>query len=377
MPNAATTPTVIDVDKARELIAAVLSEYAANTGPLSHRIEYGMRIHYDRVQRLHTRDAFQIIAGEPIPEGSPTLTTAFNEAATTAIAVHAVDAIGVGNLTLTPGLRFETLTSRFTDLAAEQETRAAAQAVLPGVGAYYGLTPALGVLAGAYRGFSPPAPGSGEAAKPEFSINYEVGGRVSAGQSRAELIGFFNDYSNLTDVCTFSNGCLGQTLDRQFDAGSANIYGLEAYATHTLQLGELAFPLNVAYTLTRAEFTSAFASDDPIYGQVEKGDELPYVPRHRFNASLGIEVARLQANVALDYVSAVREQAGSAPLSETLSTDRIATLDANVKYRVAEPLLLYLNVRNVTGDVALVSHRPFGARPGAPRWVQAGGKLEF
>lgn len=50
-------------------------------------------------------------------------------------------------------------------------------------------------------------------------------------RTRAELIGFFNDYSNLTDVCTLSSGGLDSNLDRQFDAGKANVYGIEASAS--------------------------------------------------------------------------------------------------------------------------------------------------
>src|SRR5690606_15180295 len=104
-------------------------------------------------------------------------------------------------------------------------------ALMPGVGAYYGLIDGFGLLGGVYRGFSPPPPGESEM-EPEYSLNYEAGARVSGGKSQLEAIGFYNDYENLTNICTFSGGCSDADLDRQFDAGAARIYGFEAYLTH-------------------------------------------------------------------------------------------------------------------------------------------------
>ena len=68
-------------------------------------------------------------------------------------------------------------------------------------------------------------------------MNYEAGARSSAGPKRLELIGFFNDYSNLTDICTLSSSCSEAQLDSQFSAGKAHIYGLEAYGSYELRLG--------------------------------------------------------------------------------------------------------------------------------------------
>ena len=45
----------------------------------------------------------------------------------------------------------------------------------------------FGVLAGAYRGFSPPAPELERETESEFSINYEAGARLSDGPLRADI----------------------------------------------------------------------------------------------------------------------------------------------------------------------------------------------
>jgi Fe(3+) dicitrate transport protein len=347
------------------------------TGPVSHRVEYGLRLHHDRVERRHSENGFLVLGGALVPDGGPTVVTQFNEAWTEAVALHASDAITWRALTVTPGVRIELMRSALVDRAAGSEQTRLAQALLPGAGAYLAITEALGLLAGAYRGFSPPAPGSDEHVEPELSVNYEGGARFADGPLRAEIIGYFNDYSNITDVCTLSSGCLDADLDRQYDAGEARIYGIEAYAEHEVPLGQLKLPITAAYTLTRTEFLSSFASDDPIFGRVVKGDEMPYVPRHQASLSVGVEHERAGVAVGATYVSAMREKAGSEPMSRALATDEQLLFDASARVRVVGPLVLYANARNLLGSQYIVSRRPFGARPNAPRWIQIGAKASF
>jgi Fe(3+) dicitrate transport protein len=348
-----------------------------STGPVSHRVEYGVRLHYDSVARRHSEDAFFAVSGALVPEGSPTIVTAFNEASTLALAVHASDAVTFGSLTVTPGVRFEAMSSRAEDHISNTTTRRLAQVVLPGMGVYYGVTPELGVLAGVHRGFSPPPPGSPESTESELSVNTEAGLRYSEGPLRAEAIGFYDDYENLTDICTLSSGCLDVDLDRQFDAGAATLFGIEALLGHDFDLGVVTLPVGAAYTFTRARFDSNFESQDPIFGEVESGDELPYVPRHQVHVDLGVENATFGANTSAHYVAAMREQAGSGSLADTLATDEQFTVDVGGFYQVLEPLRLYANVRNVTDAHFIVARRPYGARPNAPRWIQIGAKFEF
>jgi Fe(3+) dicitrate transport protein len=351
--------------------------WETDTGPISHRIEYGLRLHYDRVERRHSEQGYLLVGGELVPEATPTTVTAFNEASSDALALHASDALTWRSLTVTPGVRVEVIRSQFRDRLAGTEQGRVAQVVLPGAGAFYHLTPSLGVLAGVYRGFSPPAPGSAEHVDPELSVNYEAGARFDDRKSRAELVGFLNDYSNLTDVCTLSSGCLDTDLDRQFDAGEARVYGIEAHAQHDFPVGTLKLPVTATYTLTQSEFLTSFSSEDPIFGDVSSGDELPYVPRHQVYASAGIEHDRAGGVVGMTYVSRMREQAGQGPLAETLATDEQFLLDVGARYRPLKWLTVYANVRNLLDAHYIVSRRPFGARPNAPRWIQVGVKASF
>jgi Fe(3+) dicitrate transport protein len=251
-------------------------------------------------------------------------------------------------------------------------------ALMPGAGAYVALTDELGVLGGVYRGFSPTPAGAEAHVDPEYSVNYELGARYTRGKLRAELIGFFNDYSNLTDICSFATGCLNDDLDRQFDAGDAHIYGVEAFTSVEVELGaSLRLPLSAAYTYTRGEFLNDFQSQDPIYGLVSEGDEIPYLPRHQLSANAAIEHPRAGGYAAVTYTAAMREVAGSGSLDDTLATDEQVGVDAGVSYRIIDAVELYFNVRNLLDAQNIVSRRPFGARPNAPRWLFVGAKASL
>jgi len=350
----------------------------AQTGPLAHRVEYGMRFHYDRIDRHHSEDGFLMQSGELMPEGSPTVVTVYNQAWTQSVALHASDAITYRGLTVTPGLRVELMRSALIDKLAHTHDQGSAHVVLPGLGVYQALTEELGLLAGVYRGFSPPPPGNSDAIQPELSVNYEAGVRHSERHARAEVIGYFNDYQNLTDVCTLSSGCLDADLDRQYAAGRARIYGLEAFLERDFPITPtLKVPVNASYTLTKATFSSSFSSDDPIFGTVHEGDDMPYVPLHQVHATLGLEGARAGGYASMLYVSRMREQAGSGEFDPKLTTDEEVIFDVSGNCRPLPWLEIYLNVRNIFDAAPLLARRPFGARPAAPRWIQLGAKASF
>lgn len=344
-----------------------------STGPLSHRVEAGLRFHYDRIERRHSEDPYNVVGGAIVSTGAPTLVTTLNEADTYAVAAHVTDDLEWSGLTLTPGVRLELIRSRFEDHLTGAEPKRSLAVPLAGLGAHYALSEALGVLVGAHRGMSPPAPGAGN--DPEISINYEGGVRYLSGRRRAEVIGYYNDYQNLTDICTLSSGCDEPNLDRQFEAGKARIYGLEALAEDELGFGGFRLPLSLSYTLTLTEFLETFQSQDPIFGEVEAGDELPYVPRHQGRASVGLDFDIAGGYLAATYVGRMREQSGSGPLDLALATDEQLTLDLGLHYQVLPKLRLYAQARNLLDGQFIASRRPYGARPNPPRWVQLGAEL--
>lgn len=354
------------------------ARFSFATGPLKHAVELSARYHYDAIRRRHTEDFFHVVDGALVNAGKPTLLTAANLDETHAGSFYVNDAVSIGPVTITPGLRVEVIRSEHQDHRTNERSFGAVNVPLPGVGVHWAAWNRLGIFAGVYRGFSPPAPGASSASLPELTASFEYGARWARRDEKLEVVGFFNDYANLTDICTFSNGCLNESLDRQFDAGHAQIYGLEVAGEKTFRPhGLVSIPLSAAYTLTGTALLNAFSSDDPLLGNVEVGDELPYVPAHQLNLAAGINVWRFGVHAQFNLVSPMREEAGQGPVEPGLATDWQATLDLVANAQVTDWLELYFNARNVTDQHAIVSRRPYGARPNAPRTFLGGLKLRY
>jgi Fe(3+) dicitrate transport protein len=302
--------------------------------------------------------------------------TADNTAATHALALWAVDAMSWGPVVVTPGVRIEAIHAAYRDTLAKGRDGATYQVVIPGVNAYWGLRHDFGILAGVNKGFSPVPPEQARQASPEESVSYEGGVRFARKNARAEA--FYNDYSNLTNICTFSNGCSNANLDRQFSGGKARIAGLELYGEFEPRVADgWTMPLRATYTYTYTEFLSSFKSADPQFGDVKEGDELPYVPAHQATGSVGIERKSFGLNVAATFVDEMWERAGRGVALPGQKTDAYFLVDASVKYRLFEHVELYVNGRNLTNDRYIAARRPFGARPGAPLWILGGVRGEF
>jgi Fe(3+) dicitrate transport protein len=351
---------------------------AGSTGPIVHHVTYGLRAHYDEIVRKHTQDGFVMRGGELTPDGAVTEVTADNKAQTHALAMWVVDAMTLGPVTVTPGVRIEAIHAAYRDALTGVRDGATYQVVIPGASAYWALRRDFGILAGVHKGFSPVPPEQARGTSPEQSVNYEGGVRFSRRNVRAEVIGFYNDYSNLTDICTFSNGCTAANIDRQFAGGRARIAGMEAFSEAEVKLpGGWLVPVRAAYTYTYTELLSTFTSADPQFGDVKRGDELPYVPAHQASAGAGIEKKKLGLNVSGTYVDSMWERAGQGTAKPGDKTDAYFLLDASAKYRLFEHVELYVNGRNLTNDRYIASRRPYGARPGAPLWILVGVRGEF
>ena len=352
--------------------------YTPKTQHLHHAVEYGLRYHQDSVQRHHSQDAFRVLGGALENAGLPTEITADNSASTHAVAFHAADALGFGAFTVTPGFRAELIRTETEDELTGARGGSSYPVILPGLAGSWEFMPNALLLGGVHRGFSPAEPGQPDSTEPELSVNYEAGARYAGRRLRADLIGFYNDYSNLTDICTFSSGCLGQNLDRQFDAGTARVFGLEASFDHELRIDrELYLPLSLAYTFSRGEFLSFFDSPDPQFGQVSAGDPIPYLPEHQGSATAGLGGKRWEATATGTFVGSMHEQAGAGGPLAGKKTDAQLTLDLAAHLQLTSWLDLYGVAKNVLNQQHLASRRPFGARPGAPRWIQVGARASF
>jgi Fe(3+) dicitrate transport protein len=73
----------------------------------------------------------------------------------------------------------------------------------------------------------------------------------------------------------------------------------------------------------------------------------------------------------------MREEAAQGPYPPELTTDSSLVFEAGARVYLVPRAHLYLHLRNVANAHDIASRRPYGARPIAPRWVQAGIKATF
>ncbi len=343
---------------------------------VSSTLEGGVRVHMDHVVRKHSQDTFAMSSGELVLTGAEAETTLDSVATAHAVSANLHEDLQIGITHVLPGVRTEIIRSDRVDEGAEALGPAIRVATLPGMGLLVAPLDTVNVFGGAYRGFSPVAPGQPAEVEPETSWNYEAGGRWTEGDARAELVGFFNDYTNLTGECTFSAGCDSTEVGQQYNGGRVFIWGAEAVVGHTLMLpGAWTLPVAATYAWTTSSFRTAFDSDFAQFGAVAVGDSLPYVAEHQGSARVGAEHPKVKVTVGLTGRSGMLDEAGTFPVSE-LDIPPLWLVDAAVSGHVGERVSLYATGTNLNGTTAITSWRPFGARPVAPRQVMLGVKVQ-
>lgn len=346
-------------------------------GRTTSRFEAGLRLHADHIDRLHTEDPFQMRSGALVRDEQPTRTLVDGRGEARAIAGYLHEDLIVGALHVVPGLRVESIWTRRqdeVDPASVFPDWVHRTVALPGVGLLVDLNESTAVFTGIHRGFSPVPPGEEPDVVPESSWNAEAGLRLRGPRSSATVLGYFNDYSNLTGQCTFSAGCLGADIDRQFNAGRVWAYGAEVEAEHVVGLSpRLELPLSVSYTWTEGRFRSDFVSGFAQFGNVSIGDYLPYVPRHQASAQIGLRHARFDVAAAVRTRTPMLDEAGSFDTPEIPSQ---TILDVAASVAATEWLSVYATGSNLTNATPIVSLRPFGARPPAPLQVMVGFKAQ-
>ncbi|MDX1506333.1 MAG: TonB-dependent receptor, partial [Spongiibacter sp.] len=135
--------------------------------------------------------------------------------------------------------------------------------------------------------------------------------------------------------------------------------------------------LQLSYTYTESAFQTDFASTFSQWGDVEAGDELPYLPEHIGRLQVGMEASRWAAHIAVSHQSEMRDQAGKQSISQVAHTDAYTTVDTSASWFVNGAWTLQLSIDNLLDEEAVVSLRPFGARPNKPRTARLRAKYSF
>ncbi len=361
-------------------------DYHWSGAKVFHDLEFGLRYHYDQEDRFQWVDAYLMNQGimNLTSVGTPG-TDANRISNAKALAAFMMYRIKFNSWSFTPGIRYENITLGQEDFGKNDVNRTGTDLkekenkvtiFIPGVGFNYWFDNRISIFGGIHKGFSPPGNSQGE--DPEKSINYELGSRFSIAGLKGELVGFYNDYSNLLGSDLAATGGTG-TLE-QFNAGEVEVKGIEFLLNYDLlerKSKQFKLPLTLSYTYTSTTFQNSFASGQGIWGKINAGDEMPYIPRHQFHTGIGLEHSKFSVNLNGRYMGEFRTVAGSGTIPDDQRIDSNFILDIATKYHLSSALSLSGNVINALDKQYVVARVPSGLRPGHPFGAYLGVHYHF
>lgn len=346
-------------------------------GKLKHLT--GFKIHRDGVERNHTSDFYEMFEGSLARlEDFETQTNRLNQEESQVLGMFHQTTYLKGAWTIDMGFRFERVSQQGVDTTQERTSNEKEQDLFaPGIGISYAISGTSALFSGVHRGIGAAGPGASEGARPEESINYEMGWRSVNRNAQIEVASFLTDYENIKGFCSASSGCESARIDEEFSGGRALVYGIEASMKTEIPMGSVRLPLRFSYTLTQGEFQDSFESGAPNewgQGRVDQGDPLPYVPERQASVTSGFRLGKLLGQTRWSYRSRVFDQAVSEG-RQTISSYQV--LDASLTYYLNRNTRFFVSADNVLGEEYAVSLRPFGLRPGKPRQYKAGINMVF
>jgi len=355
----------------------------------NHDIQAGLRIHADEMDRFQWEDRYQMVGGKLNMTTAATPGTDSNRIdSAEATSLYVEDRMTSGNWIVTGGLRYEEITVKREDWGKTDPTRAGDASIkedtfdviVPGVAVEYALEDGTTLGYGIHKGFAPHGPGGTKVVdgvtqevKSEESWNHEWTVRSYEGLNGLELTFFMNKYDNLLGADTAATGGTGS--NELYNGGAVDVSGLELYLRRMLMdNGSIQLPIEIAYTKTNTEFRESF---DGFWGDVSRGDELPYIPETMVSVNLGVNMDKTSVNIGLKHNSAARTTAGSGRLDDANSTDALTLIDLGVKHSLQNNVTLSMGVKNLLDKDAVVARRPYGARPTMPRSITLGVNYNF
>ena len=333
---------------------------------VSHEFEFGIRYHFDEVDRNHKQRGYYMtnnsLNWDGLQRGAKTL----NHQESKALSFYIEDNVSWRDFRLSVGVRHEDIRGVREDYLSASSVDSDQNNTSFGLGALWQATDNLSLIAGVYQGFSPAAPGSG--VEPEETINYEYGARYFKDNIRIELIGFFSDYDNLIGRCRVSDTDCG--AGDEFNGGSIEVAGAELVGGASTEISNgLSVSVDLSYTYTESAFQESFLSGFSQWGLVSKGDQLPYLPSHVGRVQIGLEAPTWQIYAALKAQSKTREKPGRDEIANDFHGDERNILDITANWQVRDNWEVQMVVQNASDEVTIVSHRPYGARPNKPRTI--------
>ena len=363
--------------------SGVQAVFNVNAG--NHDIQAGVRIHSDEMDRFQWEDRYGMQNGKLVMTTQATKGSDSNRIdSAEATALFIEDRFTSGDMTVTAGARYEEITVMRDDWGKTDPDRSetpsqrkhSMDVVVPGIGIEYAINEFQTVSVGVHKGFAPPGPGTSgvtdKAVDPETSMNTEIGFKSNQGLNSLEFTLFTNSYDNLLGADTAASG---GGSDELFNGGAVDISGFELYLRRILvDNGRIQMPLELSWTSTNSEFQESF---DGFWGEVSKGDELPYLPDTMIALNLGLTVDKLSANISMKKTSEMRTVAGSGRIAESNATDELTIIDLGLRYALQDNIRFSVGINNFMDDDGIAARRPYGARPTMPRSFSLGVDYTF
>jgi Fe(3+) dicitrate transport protein len=360
-----------------------VGSYNFNSGKAKHDIEFGIRYHEDYEDRYQWVDGYAV-TNQFMNQTSNGIggSDANRIQSAKSFATHLLYNLTVADFVFTPGIRNEDITITNKDYGKTDPNRTGSKLVttennvnvwIPGLGVLYNINDNYKVFGSIHKGFSPPGAKDGEDA--ENSIATEFGFRMNKNAFASEIVFYNNNYSNLQGADTMSGG--GSGTGDIFNAGEANVYGLELTASYDVMSKSNVFrlPIALSYTYTNTELRSDFVS--PSWGTVSYGDEIPFIPKNQLALTADLEHKKFSLVLNARYVGETRTKAGQGEIPEIYKIDDNIIIDFAAKYHLTNKVSLTSNIINLLDSDKAVAKTPAGLRPSHPFGINAGIVAQF
>ena len=371
----------------------------------THKIQFGMRYHLDQADRFATRSAYNMTNGTMILSAAGIKGNQENQIRNAqSLATFLNYDISFKRLKVSPGVRYENINFDFQNYGTADNARLGTvlrsaenqlTVILPGIGLHYWLNENMNLLGGIHKGFSPPGMPSVTAtsgqARMETSVNYELGYHFEKNGYTAQVVGFFNNYSNILGSDNISGGGLG-TGD-MFNAGNAHIQGIEISFEGNLLSNKnypsgLSFPVSLAYTFTDARFQETFINGGGDWGtgRINLGDRIPFITPHLLTANVGVSNQKFDLTLSSRFTGITRVKPGAGALiipdnvvkyADVNALAGFLIIDLSTNYDVTKSVTAFATINNLTNSKAIVANLPQGYRPNMPLSLNTGLKIRF
>lgn len=338
------------------------SQFAQRFGIVVLKHETGLRFQYDHADRFQYSDKYHLSQDNftLIQPGQPG--TAGNRIDyTTAQSGYQRSTLSYKRWNIQTGFRTEFIQANRMDYGSSNADRNSLDVksrsnnsvvFLPGISLNFSMKN-WNSFAGVHRGFTPA--GSKEGVLPEVSLSGEAG--IQHLKLPINVTLFYSVYDRLLGSDASSAG--GSGSGEMFNGGAAEVYGLEGQLGRTFKQHEL----RATFTVTQAYFIESFSSEFDGWGDVTKGDFMPYIPQLQSVLQHQWGKKRWSINSQLLFLSARKS---TAELN-VFDLPPSSVINEAISYALTENVTFKLSIQNATNTRHIVAARPAGYRTFAPR----------